>query len=100
MEGSYESLKASFKTCLEQDVKIDFSDEDLFYDYTLPVKVGGSTVVTPLVNLLGAFFVEYTWKNGGPNMVKKLLACQDYPEVLKVVGTKPEEAGSFIRSKL
>ena len=100
MDGSYESLKASFKDYLQKNEKIDFSDEDSFYDHTLPVKLGGSTVVIPLENLLGAFLVEYAWKNGGPNMVKKLLSCHDYPSLLNVVGAKPETAGAFLRKKI
>lgn len=100
MNGSYESLRSSLKTYLEQNEELDFSDEDQFYDHTLPVKVGASTVVVPLESLLGAFFVEFGWKNGGPKLVKKLLSCHDYSEVMKVLGTKPEAAGSFIRKML
>lgn len=100
MNGSYESLKSSLKTYLEQNEELDFSDEDQFYDHTLPVKVGASTVVVPLESLLGAFIVEFGWKNGGPKLVKKLLSCHDYSEVMKVLGTRPEAAGSFIRKML
>ena len=73
MSNSYESLKSSLKQFVESHGEIDFSDEDLFYDLTMPVKGVESTVVVPLEGLLGSLFVEYAWKNGGPLLVKKLL---------------------------
>ena len=72
----------------------------MFYDLTMPIKSVESTVVVPLEGLLGALFVEYAWKNGGPSMVKKLLACHDYQEVVKVMGESTDTAGSFIRKLL
>ena len=100
MSNSYESLKSSLKEYIESHKEIDFSDEDLFYDLTMPVKGVESTVVVPLEGLLGSIFVEYAWKNGGPSLVKKLLSCQDYPEILKIFIVKPEAAGSFIKKLL
>lgn len=97
MSNSYESLKESLRLFMESHEEIDFSDEDLFYDLTMPVKGVGSTVVVPLEGLLGALFVEHAWKNGGASLVKELLACHDYPEVLKVFRVNPEDAGSFIK---
>lgn len=97
MSNSYESLKESLRLFMESHEEIDFSNEDLFYDLTMPVKGVGSTVVVPLEGLLGALFVEHAWKNGGASLVKELLACHDYPEVLKVFRVNPEDAGSFIK---
>lgn len=100
MRNSYADLKSSLKSFLDSHKDIDFSDEDMFYDLTLPVKSVESTVVVPLEGLLGSLFVEYAWKNGGSSLVKKLLACHDYPEVVKVFGVTTDAAGSFIRKLL
>ena len=100
MSNSYESLKKALKLFIESNKDIDFSDEDRFYDLTLPVKGVESTVVVPLEGLLGALFVEHAWKNGESSRVKELLACHDYPEVLEVFGVDQEDAGSFIKKLL
>ena len=100
MSNSYKSLKSSVKQFIEAHEEIDFSDEDMFYDLTMPVKGAESTVVVPLEGLLGSLFVEYAWNNGGSSLVKKLLSCHDYPEILKVFNMKPEAAGSFIKKLL
>ena len=97
MSYSYESMKESLRLFLESHEEIDFSDEDLFYDLTMPVKRAESTVVVPLEGVLGALFVEHAWKKGGASLVKELLACHDYTEVLSVFQVSPEAAGSFIK---
>ena len=98
MTCSYESMKESLRLFLESHEEIDFSDEDLFYDLTMPVRREESTVVVPVEGVLGALFVEYAWKNGGASLVKELLACHDYTEVIKVFQVSPEDAGSFIKN--
>ncbi len=100
MTNSYESLKKSLKLFIESHAEIDFSDEDLFYDLTMPLKGVESTVVVPLEGMLGALFVECAWENGGDSLVKELLACKDYTDVLKVFHVDPDDAGAFIKKLL
>ena len=100
MSNSYESLKESLKLFIESREDTDFSDEDLFYDLTMPVKGAESTVVVPLEGLLGALFVESAWNDGGATKVKELLECRDYTEVIKVFQVNPENAGAFIKELL
>ena len=100
MTNSYESLKKSLKLFIESHEEIDFSDEDLFYDLTMPLKGVESTVVVPLEGMLGALFVECAWENGGDSLVKELLACKDYTDVLKVFHVDPDDAGVFIKKLL
>ena len=100
MSHSYETVKSCLKDYLSEHENIDFSEEDLFYDLTMPLKIGESEVVVPIEGLLGSLFIEYGWKNGGPKLVRKMLSCQDYPELLKVVGVEKEAAGNFIKKLL
>ena len=102
MDLSYSNLKASLRRCLAGKKDLDLSDDDNFYDLTIPVagKDGVAAAVVPLEGLIGAVIVEYSLNQNGHAKVRELLECGSYTDIFKALGIPSSDINDFIRGIL
>lgn len=102
MELSYADIKASFRRFLAGKKELDLSDDDNFYDLSIPVagKDGQTAAVVPLEGLIGAAIVEYSLNQFGPGKVRMLLGCRSYADIFKMLGIPAADVNAFIRGIL
>ena len=103
MDLSYPDLKASLRRFLAGKKDLDLSNDDNFYDLSIPVagKDGETAVaVVPLEGLVGAAIVEYSLNQFGPSMVRELLECRTYSDIFKTLGIPAADINVFIRGIL
>lgn len=102
MELSYQDLKASLRRFLAAKKELDLSDDDNFYDLSIPVagKDGQTAAVVPLEGLIGAAFVEYSLNQFGPGKVRELLECRSYADIFKILGIPASDINDFVRGIL
>ena len=102
MELSYQDIKASLRRFLAAKKELDLSDDDNFYDLSIPVagKEGETSAVVPLEGLIGAAIVEYSLNQFGTGKVRMLLGCQSYADIFKMLGIPAADVNAFIRGIL
>ncbi len=102
MDLSYSDIKASLRHYLAGKKELDLSDDDNFYDLTIPVagKDGVTAAVVPLEGLIGAAIVEYALNQNGHGMVRSLLECGSYTDLFKTLGIPSSDINDFIRGIL
>lgn len=102
MELSYADIKASLRRFLAGKKELDLSDDDNFYDLSIPVagKDGQTAAVVPLEGLIGAAIVEYSLNQSGPGKVRMLLGCRSYADIFKMLGIPASDVNDFIRGIL
>lgn len=102
MDLSYSDIKASLRRYLASKKDLDLSNDDNFYDLSIPVsgKDGVTVAVVPLEGIIGAAIVEYTIVQQGRSKVKNLLGCQNYSDIFKVLGIPSADINDFIRGIL
>ena len=102
MDLSYSGIKASLRHYLAGKKDLDLSDDDNFYDLTIPVagKDGVTAAVVPLEGLIGAAIVEYSLTQNGHGMVRSLLECGTYTDIFKTLGIPSSDINDFIRGIL
>lgn len=102
MELSYADLKASLRRFIAGKKDLDFSDDDNFYDLSIPVagKDGETSAVVPLEGLVGAAIVEYSLNQFGTSKVRELLECRSYSDIFKILGIPASDINAFVRGIL
>ena len=102
MDLSYSDIKASLRRYLASKKDLDLSDDDNFYDLSIPVagKDGVTAAVVPLEGIIGAAIVEYTIVQQGRSKVKNLLGCQSYSDIFKTLGIPSADINDFIHGIL
>ncbi len=102
MDLSYSEIKASLRRYLASKKELDLSNDDNFYDLSIPVsgKDGVTVAVVPLEGIVGAVIVEYAIVQHGRSKVKDLLGCQNYSDIFKTLGIPPADINDFIRGIL
>lgn len=102
MDLSYSDIKASLRRYLASKKDLDLSNDDNFYDLSIPVsgEDGVTAAVVPLEGIIGAAIVEYTIVQQGRSKVKNLLGCQNYSDIFKVLGIPSADINDFIRGIL
>lgn len=102
MDLSYSDLKSSLRRYLAGKKDLDLSDDDNFYDLSIPVagKDGVTSAVVPLEGLVGAAIVEYSLSQSGSSKVCELLQCRSYAEIFKKLGIPASDVNDFIRGIL
>lgn len=102
MDLSYSDIKVSLRRYLASKKDLDLSNDDNFYDLSIPVvgKDGVTAAVVPLEGIIGAAIVEYTIVQQGRSKVKNLLGCQSYSDIFKVLGIPSADINDFIRGIL
>lgn len=102
MDLSYSDLKGSLRRYLAGKRNLDLSNDDNFYDLTIPVagKNGVTAAVVPLEGLIGAAIVEYALTQNGYGKVRGLLGCGSYSDIFKTLGIPPTDINDFIRGIL
>ena len=102
MDLSYSDIKASLRHYLAGKKNLDLSDDDNFYDLTIPVaaKDGVAAAVVPIECLIGAAIVEYAMNQNGHAKVRELLECGSYTDIFKTLGIPSSEINDFIRGVL
>lgn len=98
MDCSYSDLKASLRVYLDKN-KVDFSDENNFYDLQAPLVRSGrfTSVFVPLENLLGSVLVERAVNANGSWKVRDLLACKGYSQLYPALGVSAKDINSFVK---
>lgn len=102
MNLSYPDIKSSLRSFLALRKGIDLSDDDAFYDLSIPV-AGESNVteaVVPLEGLVGAVIVEYALNSHGFGKVRELLGCRKYTDIFRSLGVRTSDINRFIRGLL
>ena len=99
---TYSDIKASLRRYLASKKDLDLSNDDNFYDLSIPVsgEDGVTAAVVPLEGIIGAAIVEYTIVQQGRSKVKNLLGCQNYSDIFKVLGIPSADINDFIRGIL
>lgn len=102
MDLSYSDLKGSLRRYLAGKRDLDLSNDDNFYDLTIPVagKNGVTAAVLPLECLIGAAIVEYALTQNGHGKVSSLLECPSYADIFKALGIPSADINDFIRGIL
>ena len=102
MDLSYSDLKTSLRRYLAGKKDLDLSDDDSFYDLSIPVagKDGVTLTVLPIEGLIGAAIVEYSLNQSGHGKVRELLECKTYPDIFKTLCIPASDINSFIRGIL
>lgn len=102
MDLSYADIKASLRRYLAGKKDLDLSNDDNFYDLSIPVsgKNGVTSAVVPIEGLIGAAIVEYALNQNGPDLVRKLLGCGTYADIFKTLGIPAADINDFIRGIL
>lgn len=102
MDISYSDIKSSLRRYLASKKDMDLSDDDNFYDLSIPVagKDGVTAAVVPLEGIIGAAIVEYTIVQQGRSKVKNLLGCQSYSDIFKILGIPSADINDFVRGIL
>lgn len=102
MDLSYSDLKVSLRSYLVGKKGLDLSDDDTFYDLSIPVAGGDgvTAAVLPIESLIGAAVVEYALSEGGYSLVRSLLECGSYAGLFKALGISSAGADDFIRGLL
>ncbi len=102
MELAYADVKASLRHFLAGKRELDLSDDDNFYDLSIPVagKNGINAAVVPLEGLIGAAIVEYSLNQYGSGKVRELLGCGNYADIFKTLGIPAADINDFIRGIL
>ncbi len=102
MDLSYSDIKGSLRRYLAGKRDLDLSDDDNFYDLTIPVagKDGVTAAVVPLEGLIGAAIVEYALAQSGHDKVRGLLECRSYADIFKTLGIPSTDINDFIRGIL
>ncbi len=102
MDLSYSDLKASLRRYLAGKKDLDLSNDDSFYDLSIPVagKDGVTAAVVPLEGLIGAAIVEYSLSQSGRDKVRELLECKAYTDIFKALGIPSSDINDFIRGIL
>lgn len=102
MTFSYKDLKSALKEFLAKEKELDLSDEDGFYDTSIPVAVQGAPapVVMPFEGILGAVLVEKAFKEGGTAKVKELMKSLNYQSIFAKFGVEDGGIDQFVRGLL
>lgn len=102
MDLSYSDIKVSLRRYLAGKKELDLSDDDNFYDLSIPVagNDGVTTAVVPLEGLIGAVIVEYAITQSGHDKVRSLLECGSYADIFKALGIPSADINDFIRGIL
>ncbi len=102
MDLSYSDIKASLRRYLAGKKELDLSDDDNFYDLSIPVagSDGVTIAVLPLEGLIGAVIVEYSLSQNGYDKVRSLLECRGYADIFKTLGIPSADINDFIRGIL
>ena len=102
MELPYEDLKASLRRFIAGKKDLDLSNDDNFYDLSIPVagKDGETSAVVPLEGLVGAAIVEYSLNQFGTSKVRELLECRSYSDIFKILGIPASDINAFVRGIL
>ena len=102
MDLSYSDIKVSLRRYLAGKKDLDLSDDDCFYDLSIPVagSDGVTAAVLPLEGLIGAAIVEYALTQSGHGKVRGLLECRSYADIFKALGIPSADINDFIRGIL
>ena len=102
MDLPYSDIKASLRRYLAGKKDIDLSDDDSFYDLSIPIagSDGVTAAVLPLEGLIGAAIVEYSLSQNGYDKVRELLECKAYADIFKTLGIPSVDINDFIRGIL
>lgn len=102
MNLSYSDVKSSLRSFLALKRELDLSDDDGFYDLSIPVAGKGNVTeaVVPFEGLIGAVIVEYALKSHGFGKVRELLGCRRYADIFRSLGVQASDINRFIRGLL
>ena len=102
MDLSYSDLKTSLRLYLAGKRDLDLSDDDDFYDLSIPVfrEDGATVAVIPVESLIGAAIVEYALTQYGHGKVRSLLECGRYADIFKTLDIPSADINDFIRGIL
>lgn len=102
MDLSYSDLKTSLRLYLAGKRDLDLSDDDDFYDLSIPVfrEDGATVAVIPVESLIGAVIVEYALTQYGHGKVRSLLECGRYADIFKTLDIPSADINDFIRGIL
>lgn len=102
MDLSYSDIKTSLRRYLAEKRDLDLSDDDDFYDLSIPVfrEDGVTVAVIPVEGMIGAAIVEYALTQYGHGKVRSLLECGYYADIFKTLDISSADINDFIRGIL